>query len=284
MAKPRIRIDQTSLRRLVAEGRGKGIGQEYKPLLTVQDVPTYGKATRDKGWKTNRPHHLMSTVEHDCFNILEWSPLVTDIREQFPLLSSDDTLEETLALAEECGVAHPAIPDKTDPKIRVPIVMTTDFFITLCVDGKVVEHARAVKMSKDLSSRRVLEKLEIERRYWEKRGVDWSIITERDIPIVISKNVGLIHEYWHLPTYTSLNEISDAARLLTELLTDETPQALRHLTAQSDKKLGFQGKKRGRSLSVVYYLLATRQWKIDMSIPLTADEPLLVLETNLHTL
>ncbi len=284
MARPRIRIDETTVKRLVAEGRGKGTGKDYKPLLTVQDVPTDGKAHRDKGWKTDRVHHFLSTGEHDCFNILEWSPLVTDIREQYPLLSSDDTLEETLTIARECEVDHPAIPDPNNPRKRplIPIVMTTDFLITLLIDGKIVEHARTVKLSKDLSSTRTLEKLEIERRYWEKRGVDWAIITECDIPLVISRNVKMIHEYWHLPTYVPAADIYDIATLLTELLTKEHPQPLRHLTAASDKQLGFMGTKRGMSLSVAYYLVATRQWRIDMSIPINTDNPLAFLGANLY--
>lgn len=283
MAKPRIRIDQTTVKRLVAEGRGKGTGKDYQPLLTVQDVPTNGKAHRDKGWKTDRIHHLLSTGEHDCFDILEWSLLVTDIREQYPLLSSDDTLEETLAIAREYDVDHPAIPDPDDPKKRplIPVVMTTDFLLTLQIDGEIVEHARTFKLSKDLSSIRTLEKLEIERCYWERRGVDWAIITERDIPLVISRNVKMIHEYWHLPSHAPATDIYDIAALLTDLITKEHSHSLRHLTEVSDKQLGFIGRKRGMSLSVAFYLIATRQWRINMSIPINTDEPLAFLGADL---
>ena len=286
MAKPRIRIDQTTIKRLVTEGRGRGIGKDYKPLLTVQDVPTHGRAHRVEGWKTGRTHHFFSDGEYDSFNIFEWSSLVTDIREQYPLLSSDDTLEETLAIARECDVEHPAIPDPDDPKKRprIPTVMTTDFFLTLQIEGKIVEHARTFKLSKDLSSIRTLEKLEIERRYWEKRGVDWAIITERDVPLVISRNVAMIHESWHLPSYTPATDIYDIATLLTELITQEHPQPLRHLTALSDKRLGFSERKRGISLSVAYYLIATRQWRINMSIPINTDEPLNFLGANLKSI
>lgn len=60
----------------------------------------------------------MSDLEPNYFCLTEYSDLVVDVREQFPLLP----LEETIVIAEELGIKHP-----TDPKIGEPIVMTTDF-------------------------------------------------------------------------------------------------------------------------------------------------------------
>ncbi len=45
-----------------------------------------------------------------------------DIREQFPLLP----IEETIIIAEELGIKHP-----TDPNTGEPVVMTTDFLVTV---------------------------------------------------------------------------------------------------------------------------------------------------------
>ena len=53
--------------------------------------------------------------------MLEWNNIVVDIREQFPL-----TREDTWHIADEKGIKHP-----TDPKSQIPIVMTTDFLITI---------------------------------------------------------------------------------------------------------------------------------------------------------
>jgi len=57
-------------------------------------------------------------LERNYFYLTEYSDVVVDIREQFPLLP----LEETIVIAEELGLKHP-----TNPKTQEPIVMTTDF-------------------------------------------------------------------------------------------------------------------------------------------------------------
>lgn len=261
-----VKITSTRIQRFLKEGRGKGEKGSYKPWLTVRDVPSRGTSSRDNGWKTGRTHHLLSGHELSTFYCLCWSRRITDIREQFPLLP----LEETLALAKECGVKHPA-----HPVTKEPVVLTTDFLITLDREGGDSEEARTVKEAHDLSSQRVLEKLEIERRYWEVRNIAWGIITEREIPGVVAENVKNLYEARSLPSYTTLHqqELDDIAHVLTRLVT-ETQQPLRHATSACDHKLGFEP---GTSLQVAYYLLATRQWLVDMFTTIDPAKPLTLL-------
>lgn len=270
MPKYHIAIDRTRIESFVKEGRGQGEGGAYKPWLTVRDVPSKGRAAREKGWKTGRTHHLLSNHELFTYYCLCWARSVTDIREQFPLLP----IEETLALAEECGIKHP-----THPKTQEPVVLTTDFLITLERNGKRVEEARTVKEVVALQSQHTLEKLELERRYWQARHIEWSIITEREIPLVVAKNVELLYEAHSLPSFTSLTseEFTDIAHVLTCLMT-ETSQVLRNATSACDKKLGFEP---GTSLQVAYFLLATRQWRVDMFTPINPTKPLNLIKTAL---
>lgn len=67
--------------------------------------------------------------------------------------------------------------------------MTTDFYITLKRDDKKIYLARTVKPSKELEDPRVIEKFEIEREYWLRNGIDWAIVTERELPMVFVKNI-----------------------------------------------------------------------------------------------
>jgi len=263
MAKSRALIDRSTIERFRKEGRGQGTLQDYKPWLTVRDVPSHGKSSRDKGWKTGRTHHFLSTLELLYYFILEWSCIVTDIREQYPLLPIDDTL----AIADSFGIKH-----STHPKTKEPVVLTTDFYISLRNEKGSFEHARTVKYAKDLSDRRTLEKLEIERRYWEARGIDWGIVTEHEIPTELANNVDFLHDAWHLPKYMPEKNITLVAELLTRLVVEQH-QPLNELTAISDTQLRLKG---GTSLKVAYYLLATRQWRIDMNIPIDPDQPLAV--------
>jgi hypothetical protein len=70
-------------------------------------------------------HHLLSINEQFYFFNLEWSIIVIDIREQFPFLP----LESTLEIANHLGIKHP-----TDPVTQLPIVMTTGFLIDMSRD------------------------------------------------------------------------------------------------------------------------------------------------------
>ncbi|NWQ39995.1 TnsA endonuclease N-terminal domain-containing protein [Bacillus sp. EB106-08-02-XG196] len=130
----------------IKEGRGSGSGSDYKPWLNIQDVSSLGRSTRLKGIKTGRQHEFLSDLERNYFYLTEYSDFVIDIREQFPLFP----LEETIVIADELGIKHP-----TDPKTNEPIVMTTDFLLTLDKGQGVSEVARTIKMKEELLNERV---------------------------------------------------------------------------------------------------------------------------------
>lgn len=167
MAKCRTYWSESTYRKRLKEGRGQGTGSSYLPWLTIHDFPSRGTVSRVPGRKTGRIHHLMSRLELEYFYCLDWDSEVTDVREQFPL-----DLNETVNIAAECRIRHP-----WDSRSRFPVVMTTDFVI----NKKDTVFARSVKPSAELSKPRVREKLEIERRYWNDRGVEWKLVTEKEI-------------------------------------------------------------------------------------------------------
>jgi len=70
-----------SVDKLLNEGRGTDQGIQYKPCITIQDVPSLGRATRLKGIKTGRQHELLPDIERNYLYILEFSDKVIDIRE-----------------------------------------------------------------------------------------------------------------------------------------------------------------------------------------------------------
>mgnify|MGYP001076996206 FL=1 len=59
--------------------------------------------------------------------------------------------------------------------------------------------ARSIKKKKDLDNPRVREKLEIERRYWAKHGVDWKLVTEDEINQQKAKNIEWLFQASGLP-------------------------------------------------------------------------------------
>jgi len=121
MARRGTSFDEAKIAHFTKEGRGIGCGADYKPWLTVQDVPSTGREHRVFGVKTGRIHHLLSDIE--------WCEGVLDIREQFPL-----DREATGRNAESIGVRHPQ-----DVVSKVPMVMTADFVVDVARDGKIIE-------------------------------------------------------------------------------------------------------------------------------------------------
>ncbi|WP_430624358.1 TnsA endonuclease N-terminal domain-containing protein [Pseudomonas avellanae] len=118
---------------------------------------------------TGRTHHYLSRQEFKVHLEAEYSRSTKNIREQYPLLP----LAETQQIAADLGVRHP-----TYPTTRTPTVMTTDLLLTLDWQDGDQLLAISVKLTKDLTHRN-LEKLLIERIYWNNRGVKWVLITEK---------------------------------------------------------------------------------------------------------
>jgi len=176
MAKHSRCWNQSVLEKYLREGRGRGDGPGYTPWIRIQDFASKGVVSRVKGRKTGRIHHLMSNNELAYFYLLDWSDYVLDIREQYPLLDLDCAIN----VAAQAGINYP-----TDRVSGYPYVMTCDFLITT-VQGF---RARTVKLSSELTNPRTIEKLEIERRYWNCQGVEWKLITENEIDYRKAKNI-----------------------------------------------------------------------------------------------
>jgi hypothetical protein len=260
-------VTPESIAKRIAEGRGQGERSSYQPWHFVQDFPSRGRVHRIKGWANGRVHHLFSDLELYIFLIYEWSRhSIIDIREQYPLLP----VEETLAIASDLGIRHP-----TDQRTKYPVVLTTDFFLTINNNLNTRYVARTAKYLIDLLKPRTLEKFEIERRYWERRKIPWGIVTEQDLPMALVHNVRWLHPYFLLIDLYPMTEqiINEITLVLTEkIIEGRTP--LSEVARLCDDVLGIR---RGSSLSVGRHLLANRFWHVDMHKALHLREPLILL-------
>ena len=57
MAKRKYEIDEKRIERFSKEGRGAGHGSEYKPWLTIHDVPSEGRVSVDFHGKLTQGFH-----------------------------------------------------------------------------------------------------------------------------------------------------------------------------------------------------------------------------------
>jgi hypothetical protein len=256
------RTAKIKVERRIRAGFGQGRGRKYKSWITVQSFSSTGYSNRVPGNKTGREHHFFSNIELEFFHVLDWSPRVVDIREQFPLLPVD----ETLAYAAAHGIRHPM-----DPKTKEPYVLTTDFLITVRNTPRDTEEARAVKPASALQSLRTLEKLQIEKLYWSARKVNWGIVTEHDIPKNVSHNLRWLHPYMDSPHVASVSEdqIHAVDRFLRASLRGGV--ALAAAARTSDYKFGFEP---GVSLSLARHFIASRRWLVDISVKIDPSLPL----------
>lgn len=190
-------LEPAIIKRLTKEKRGQGYGKDYKPFLTVRDVPSRGRVHRRPSKTHGRVVHLLSDLELATFLLFDWSDPVIDIREQFPL-----DPEKTINIARRLGIRHPAAKG-------VNQVMTTDLLIDIEQNGHIIPQAVSVKYRKDLEDVRVVEKQEIERRVWESEQIEWYLFTENEVPITLVQNIK-----WLLPHWFSF-DLSQQARQST---------------------------------------------------------------------
>lgn len=266
MGRRRFRSTPESIEKKIAEGRGQGQGPNYRGWYDIQDFPSSGRVHRSAGCKTGRVHHLFSDMEYYVFLIYDLTKRIVDICEQFPLLP----LEETLEIARRLGIQHPI-----DPVTRYPVVMTTDFLLKLTVRQEVFFHARTVKYKDELDDPRVKEKFEIERRYWDRRDIEWGYVTEDDLPPALIENALLLHPFYCTSDLYPLME-KDVRRisfyLTGRVRAEET--SIEEIASDCDQKFGLTA---GQSFAVICHLIARSIWRVDLLRPIRFNGRLVLL-------
>ena len=259
MAKRKYCFDLAKIEKMQSEGRGSGSGSKYLPWIRAHDFASVGLTTRVLGWKSGRDHHFFSKLEVQYFYLLEWSDLVADIREQFPLEH-----HAAFHFAKEAGITYP-----WDRKTGYDAVMTTDFLVTV-VDssGNKRDLARTLKYAKDLRGKKgkaILEKFEIERRYWLDKEIDWGIVTDLQIPKTLVSNVEDCHAYRDLDSVVNVDAqkvaaVEDLIRRRAQEYPDHKLSAFAALLDQS------RSLEPGTSLAVIRHLLANKRLTIQSDI------------------
>lgn len=258
---------RTQIKRWVKQGKGQGEGVNYTPWYTAKQVSSRGNTHRPKGIKNGREHLFLSDWEYFYFLLLDWSDLIEDFREQYPLLDVQlDNIGETIEIAKELNVQHPIIPRTNELK-----VMTTDYLIKF-LDGSVV--AVSLKPFKLITVREI-EKMEIERIYWERKGVRWELVTDKDVPVTYAKNIDYVHSVYDLANYhISEPTVTKVKKLMEPNLLRRTNK-LTDITNEVDDKLGLLP---GNSLTIARHLIVTKKWIVDMEQFIDPNKPLQILD------
>jgi len=262
MAKRNTSWDTNKLSRWIKEGRGQGEGKEYKPWLTVQDFPSMGRVTRVFGWTTQRIHHFFSDTQLKYFYLLDWEEKVIDIREHYPLIDLEVVLNDTSDLRLDKFI---------DRKTKETYILTTTFLITLLnSDGQKSFAARSIKYASELSKKSTIEKLEIERRYWKARGIDWGIVTNKDINDVRARNIEWVHSAMNSDDCNGLSkaEFDDLFDGILYRFIDNK-QSIKNIIAGFEKDYSLDV---GMGLLLFKRLVAEKRIVLDMDKPINLSQ------------
>ncbi|MCH4296134.1 TnsA endonuclease N-terminal domain-containing protein [Shewanella sp. 3B26] len=244
---------------------GLGSGAEYKPWLRVQDVKSNGNSAKIDGLKVRRVHHTLSEHESSFFYLAEFSESVIDIREQFPLLP----LALSIKIAQTLGVDHPKNPNRKD---GTPNVMTTDFLLTRTDGFKKWYEAVSVKPQEQLRDKRTVEKLEIERLWWQLLGIPFHIYVMTEQNVIQSKNI----EWFTSPLRHGVSFPDDLMERAKRLIGIGTV-LIEELCNSFVQALGI---KCDDALMLFKVLLATKQVVVDLNRPITENGIVVVLQVH----
>ena len=249
MARSYKGLSDQQIQKRIKEGRGLGEGQNYKPWIQTWDVSSLGRSHRIFGNRSGRLHHLLSDLELAIFLTLDWQHSVLDIREQFPL-----RVEDTTHLADELGISH-AVFNGT------PQVLSSDFLVTFDRQTQPLMAFQA-KYSTDLSKPEVIERLQLEKRYWEDKQIPWAIITEKEISKEVVMNI-----QWLYPAESE--KVAEAELLhqfqLFQTEFDKQPNdSIIKIAQQLDLAYNLEP---GQALFWLRHLLARRYFLFDVNLP-----------------
>ncbi|WP_220815797.1 TnsA endonuclease N-terminal domain-containing protein [Pseudomonas paralcaligenes] len=262
----------------IAAGDGCGVREEYVPWIKVRSIPSRGTSHIVPGVKIGRTHHLLSNAEYHYFLVLEHDPLIIDIREQFPLHPA----AETHAIASSLKISPPCYPH-TD----TPLVLTTDFLITvLDANGGERLIARSLKYLSEFEQaskaelNRILEKLDLERMYWERRGVEWRLTLYENLSKTRIDNLLVLRSYANItPEIASEKNIKQMLEVIALAKFDQVP--VREFIKKIAKVIYMQYRD---AKKLFFHLVWNRRIEVDLnSNVICLDQPLPVKVSSISS-
>lgn len=238
----------------IRHGYGRGEGLDYKPWLTGHEFASRGRFVRLTGRTIPRLYHFMSGLEADAFVIYDNMPDVSDILEQYY-----DTLEETLEIADLLHVRHPFYEKYYHPVTTDLVIRKGDIWI-----------ARSVKSTRDLEDERTLEKLEIERVYFERHNIEWKIITEKELNRDLVQNLNFL---WYGESPEALFSDSHLLQKAENIFSQWYEEDCLPFPALLDRIESFFHLPPGGGISVFKSLLRKDKIRVDLTKPLNMLNP-----------
>jgi len=225
--------------------------------LKVTTFSSKGRATRIYGYKTKRIHHLQSDNQLRVFLMLEWQDKVNDIKENIELKDMEATVD---------NVDDLRLDKFSDKETGQLYQLHTNFLVTTKKDNLEEQIAISVKSLSELERRTVIEKIEIERRYWKSKGVRFYVVTEKEINKQFVDNIKWVREALIDKNIEGKKELGE--RLYYFLQKNKENKLIKALELFEDE----EDIKAGIALFIFRYLLGTKEIEVNMEKSIDLNE------------
>lgn len=224
--------------------------------LKVTTFSSKGRATRIFGYKTKRIHHLQSDNQLRVFLLLEWNEIVENIEENVELKDLEITIDDVENLRL----------DKFSDKEGELYQLHTNFLVTTKRDNIEEQVAISVKALSELERKTVIEKMEIERRFWRAKGIRFYVITEKEINKQLVDNIKWVRETL---IDKSIENKRELAEHLYYFLQENKQEKLNDVLEEFDVNAEL---KEGTALFIFRYLIAIKKIEVDMKKSIDLNE------------
>ena len=217
--------------------------------LKVTTFSSNGRVSRVYGYKTKKIHHLQSDNQLRVFLILEWSNKVKDIQENIELKDVEATIY---------NLDNLRLGKFRNKETNELYQLHTNFLVTIKNDNEEMQVAISVKSISELERKTVIEKIEIERRYWKAKQIKFYIITEKEINKQFVENIKWVRE---VLVNNSIEIKEEIAEKLYYLLQNNVECKVINILNDFDK---VENLKFGTALFILRYLIAKKEIEINM--------------------
>ena len=230
--------------------------------LKVTTFSSKGRATRIYGYKTKRIHHLQSDNQLRFFLLLEWTDLVKNIEENVELKDLEIVID---------NVEDLRLDKFSDKETRQLYQLHTNFLVTTKRNNVEEQVAISVKALSEIERRTVIEKMEIERRFWKNKSIPFYVVTEKEINKQLVDNIKWVRE-------TLIDKSIESKRELAEhlyyFLQENKQKKLNDVLAEFDDNVGT---KKGTALFIFRYLIGIKEIAVDMAKNIDLNQIISVL-------
>ena len=229
--------------------------------LRVTTFSSKGRVTRIQSNKSidNRIIHLQSDNQLRAFLLFEWSDKIKKIQVNYQL---DDLLE---VVDNKEDLRFDKFMYKESGKFYK---LHTNFLLTLIEGGEEVNIAIAVKNTSELKRKITIEKLEIERRYWSYKSINFKIITEKELNRAFCKNILWVRDTLQQDGIENKESVSEKLYWILKANKNiNVDQALKLFEADNDMEQGV-------GLYLLRFLIATKRIKVNMKEKIKMNIPI----------